>query len=303
MSEPDGVDAPDEPLQAESGHAGLVLVATPIGNLGDLSPRAADALRSADAIACEDTRHTRKLLAAAGIDAKRLLAVHEHNELAAGPGIVALIERGQQVALVTDAGMPAISDPGERIVAAVVAAGLPVTCVPGPSAFVVALAISGLPTERFVFEGFLPRSGADRTARLAEVATERRTVVLYEAPHRMVRTLTDLALVCGESRRCSVSRELTKRFEETRRGTLAELVNALGATEPRGEHVIVIDGADPAAAPPLDDHAVLELVEQHRRNGMRTREAVDAVAGTTGLPRRRVYAIATTNAAPTLPPG
>jgi 16S rRNA (cytidine1402-2'-O)-methyltransferase len=277
----------------EAGRAGLVLVATPIGNLGDLSPRGAAALRSADAIACEDTRHTRKLLAAAGIDAKRLLAVHEHNELAAGPGIVALIERGAQVALVTDAGMPAISDPGERIVAAVVAAGLPVTCVPGPSAVVVALALSGLPTDRFVFEGFLPRRGADRALRLSEVAGERRTVVLYEAPHRLVRTLTDLLQVCGGTRRCTVSRELTKHFEDTQRGTLAELVAATTAVEPRGEHVIVLEGATERADPVFDDAAVRALVDAHRERGLRTREAVDAVAGTTGLPRRRVYSIAT----------
>lgn len=282
------------------GRAGLVLVATPIGNLGDLAPRAAEALRTADAIACEDTRHTRKLLAAAGIEGKRLLAVHAHNELAAGPGIVALIERGQQVALVSDAGMPAISDPGEHIVAAVVAAGLAVTCVPGPSAVVVALALSGLPTGRFVFEGFLPRSGTDRSGRLAEIAVESRTIVLYEAPHRIIRTLTDLALVCGDSRRASVSRELTKKFEETQRGTLGQLVASAAQVEPRGEHVIVIEGADPAVTATFDDVAIRVLVDEQRSRGLRTREAVDAVAGTTGLPRRRVYAVATsaTAAAP-----
>ena len=285
--------APDEAEVAIPGRAGLVLVATPIGNLGDLAPRAAEALRTADAIACEDTRHTRKLLAAAGIEGKRLLAVHAHNELAAGPGIVALIERGQQVALVTDAGMPAISDPGEQVVAAVVAAGLAVTCIPGPSAVVVALALSGLPTGRFVFEGFLPRSGADRAARLAEIALEKRTIVLYEAPHRILRTLIDLALVCDDSRRASVSRELTKKFEETQRGTLAELVAAATATDPRGEHVIVIEGVDPAVIATFDDVAIMALVDEQRGRGLRTREAVDAVAGTTGIPRRRVYAVAT----------
>ena len=294
--------APDEAEASIPGRAGLVLVATPIGNLGDLAPRAAEALRTADAIACEDTRHTRKLLAAAGIEGKRLLAVHAHNELAAGPGIVALIERGQQVALVTDAGMPAISDPGEQVVAAVVAAGLAVTCIPGPSAVVVALALSGLPTGRFVFEGFLPRSGADRAARLAEIALEKRTIVLYEAPHRILRTLTDLALVCDDSRRASVSRELTKKFEETQRGTLAELVAAATATEPRGEHVIVIEGADPAVIATFDDVAIMALVDEQRGRGLRTREAVDAVAGTTGIPRRRVYAVATSARAPATTP-
>ena len=271
----------------------LVLVATPIGNLGDLSSRAVEVLTDADAIACEDTRHTRKLLSAAGILGKRLLAVHQHNEAAAADGIVALLARGDTVALVTDAGTPAISDPGARVVVAVVAAGFEVTCVPGPAALIVALAVSGLPTERFVFEGFLPRSGKERTQRLAEIAAERRTVVLYEAPNRVLRTLTDLAGSAGSTRRCSISRELTKRFEETWRGTVGDAVVRTQNIEPRGEYVIVLEGqvSVPTAA---DDNTVRQLLDAARASGLRTRDAVDEVSRSTGRVRREVYAIATT---------
>jgi 16S rRNA (cytidine1402-2'-O)-methyltransferase len=284
-------------MTAEPG-AQLILVGTPIGNLGDLSPRAIEVLRSADAIACEDTRHTRKLLSAASIDAKRLLAVHEHNEHHAADGIVELLRRGQTVALVTDAGMPAVSDPGERVVAAVVAAGFEVTCVPGPSAALTALAVSGLPSERFAFEGFLPVKGVERKSRLAVVAAAVETTVLFEAPHRLLRTLTDLAASCGGGRRVSVSRELTKKFEETQRGTLDELLAAhhLDATaEPRGEHVIVVAGR-PAeeinSERDLTDDAVIALLRTELASGARTKAAVDVVSSATGLPHRHVYALA-----------
>lgn len=280
----------------ETRQGELILVGTPIGNLGDLSPRAVEVLRRADAIACEDTRHTRKLLSAASIEGKRMLAVHEHNEHHAANGIVELLARGQCIALVTDAGMPAISDPGERVVAAVVAAGFPVTCVPGPSAAITALAISGLPTSRFGFEGFLPAKGPERQARLAAASASAETMILFEAPHRLIRTLTDLAASCGGERLVSVSRELTKRFEETRRGTLGEVLEALavdGAAEPRGEYVIVVAGrslsGDAVAA---NDDAVRAMLATERQRGARTKEAVDAVAAATGLPRRHVYAIA-----------
>ncbi len=282
--------------QAREGSGQLILVATPIGNLGDLSPRAVEVLRTADAIACEDTRHTRKLLSAAAIEGKRMLAVHEHNEHHAANGIVELLARGQCIALVTDAGMPAISDPGERVVAAVVAAGFPVTCVPGPSAALTALAISGLPTARFMFEGFLPTKGPERLTRLHSAAAGPETVVLFEAPHRLIRTLTDLAESCGRDRRISVSRELTKKFEETRRGALGEVLDALGtegAAEPRGEYVIVLAGR--AAAEdllPVDDDSIRAMLATERDRGSRTKEAVDAVAAATGLPRRHVYSLA-----------
>ena len=286
---------PDNHLSG-SGPGELILVATPIGNLGDLSARAVEVLRRADAIACEDTRHTRKLLSAAAIDGKRMLAVHEHNEHHAANGIVELLARGQCVALVTDAGMPAISDPGERVVAAVVAAGFAVTCVPGPSAALTALAISGLPTARFVFEGFLPVKGSERQDRLVAVAASAETVILFEAPHRLIRTLTDLVGCCGPDRKISLSRELTKRFEETRRGSLGEVLDALitrGAAEPRGEYVIVVGGRTiDGDAPSTDDDAILAMLATERTRGARTKEAVDAVASATGLPRRHVYALA-----------
>ena len=286
---------PDNHLSG-SGPGELILVATPIGNLGDLSARAVEVLRRADAIACEDTRHTRKLLSAAAIDGKRMLAVHEHNEHHAANGIVELLARGQCVALVTDAGMPAISDPGERVVAAVVAAGFAVTCVPGPSAALTALAISGLPTARFVFEGFVPVKGSERQDRLVAVAASAETVILFEAPHRLIRTLTDLVGCCGPARKISLSRELTKRFEETRRGSLGEVLDALitrGAAEPRGEYVIVVGGRTiDGDAPSTDDDAIRAMLATERTRGARTKEAVDAVASATGLPRRHVYALA-----------
>ncbi len=289
------------------GIGSLILVGTPIGNLGDLSPRAIEILRSADAIACEDTRHTRKLLSAAAIDAKRLLAVHEHNEHHAADGIVELLRRGQTVALVTDAGMPAVSDPGERVVAAAVAAGFDVICVPGPSAALTALAVSGLATERFAFEGFLPVKGAERKARLAVVGSNPDTTVLFEAPHRLLRTLTDLAGACGGARRVSVSRELTKRFEETQRGTLDELLAAhqlVATAEPRGEHVIVVAGRSTAAGEggrDLSDDAVIDLLRAELVSGARTKAAVDVVSSATGLPHRHVYALAVRAKGPKAP--
>lgn len=275
----------------------LILVATPIGNLGDLSPRAIEALRSADAIACEDTRHTRKLLSAAAIDGKRLLAVHEHNERNAADGIVELLRRGQTVALVTDAGMPAVSDPGERVVAAVVAAGFDVLCVPGPSAALTALAISGLPTQRFFFEGFLAVKGVERASRMVAVAAMPETVILFESPHRLLRTLSDLVDACGADRPVSVSRELTKKFEQTQRGPVGELLETMrlaDAPEPRGEYVIVVAGrpADVASGE-MTDEDLLVLLDAERARGARTKEAVDLVASATRIQRRRIYTLAT----------
>ncbi len=200
----------------------LVLVATPIGNLGDLPPRAVAALQAADVICCEDTRHSRKLLDHAGITPKRLLAVHAHNEAEAAERLVAEMRLGVTVACITDAGTPGISDPGERLVAAAVAAGVRVELVPGPAAVIAALVLSGLPTGRFCFEGFLPRKGRERAETLRAIAAEPRTTVLYEAPHRLVATVGDLHDACGGTRRIAIARELTKKFEEVWRGTLAE---------------------------------------------------------------------------------
>jgi 16S rRNA (cytidine1402-2'-O)-methyltransferase len=268
----------------------LVLVGTPIGNLGDLSPRAATALAEADCIACEDTRRTGRLLQLAGIARRHgvpLVRVDDHTEAGRTGGLLDRVRRGERVVVVTDAGMPGIADPGERLVAAAVADGLPVEVVPGPSAVVSALVASGLPAGRFVFEGFLPRQGADRTARLAAVAAERRTVVLYEAPHRLARTLADLAATCGSDRRGAVARELTKLHEEVRRGTLAELGEWASATSPPGECVVIVDGAAEPAAPSADD--IDAAVRAALAGGLSARDAAAQVAAGLGVPKRIAY--------------
>lgn len=276
--------SPEDPARP-----GLVVVGTPIGNLGDLTPRAREALAEADVVACEDTRRTRTLLSAAGIPmtGRRLLAVHEHNEAEKAGDVVRLITEGRTVALVTDAGMPAISDPGERVVAAVVAAGLPVTVVPGPSALVAALAASGLPSARFVFEGFLPRKGAGRRRHLEELAGERRTAVLYEAPHRVRATIDDLLAACGPERRVALARELTKLHEEVWRGTLAEAASHLAMVVPRGEYVVVVGGApEPEAATDAD---IERAVASRLGRGDDKRAAVAAVTLELDVAKRRVY--------------
>jgi len=266
----------------------LVLVATPIGNLGDLAPRAVEVLRDADVIAAEDTRRTRALLTHAGVSARgRLVAVHEHNERQRAVELVEEIRRGCTVALVTDAGMPGVSDPGARVARVCAAAGVRVEVVPGPSAVLAALVVSGLPTERFVFEGFLPRKGGERRARLAEVARDARTVVMFEAPLRVAATLGDLAEVCGGDRPVAVARELTKVHEETFRGTLAGAVDHVAGQPPRGEHVIVLGGAPPRAAATDDD--VAEAARSELAGGASTREAADRVAERLGVARRRAY--------------
>jgi 16S rRNA (cytidine1402-2'-O)-methyltransferase len=273
----------------------LVLVGTPIGNLGDLTPRAAEVLRSADAICCEDTRRTGRLLQHAGVDRPRLVVVNDHTEAREVPGVVARLARGERVAVVSDAGMPGISDPGERLVRAALAAGHAVEVVPGPSAVVAALVTSGLPAGRFVFEGFLPRKGSGRTERLGAVAAEPRTVVLYEAPHRLARTLADLAEACGPDRRVAVARELTKLHEEVWRGSLGDALAWVRAAEPRGEIVLVLEGA-PAAGPP-DDGALVDALRDELAAGATARDAARAVAARLDVPRRRVYDLATRLAA------
>jgi 16S rRNA (cytidine1402-2'-O)-methyltransferase len=268
----------------------LVLVGTPIGNLGDLAPRAVEALARADAICCEDTRRTGRLLQHAGIERPRLVVVNEHTEARAVDGVIARLAAGERVAVVSDAGMPGVSDPGERLVRAAVAAGHTVEVVPGPSAALAALVVSGLPTGRFAFEGFLPRKGAARSERLAAVAAEGRTVVLYEAPHRLARTLADLATVCGGERRVAVVRELTKLHEQVWRGGLAGAAAWADAEPPKGEIVLVLDGA-PAAEPPDDDTLAAELRAELAR-GASARDAARTVAARLGVPRRRAYALA-----------
>ena len=266
----------------------LVLVATPIGNLGDLSPRAVEALSDADVIAAEDTRRTRTLLTHAGVSARgRLVAVHEHNERQRATELVEEIRRGGTVALVTDAGMPGVSDPGARVARVCADAGLRVEVVPGPSAVLAALVVSGLPSERFVFEGFLPRKGGERRDRLVEIARESRTVVLFEAPPRVAATLVDLSELCGGDRPVAVARELTKMHEETFRGTLAAAIDHVEHQPPRGEHVIVLGGAPPPAVATDDD--VAEAARSELAGGASTKDAADRVAERLGIARRRAY--------------
>jgi 16S rRNA (cytidine1402-2'-O)-methyltransferase len=269
----------------------LVLVATPIGNLADLSPRAVEALRDAHAIACEDTRRTGRLLEHAGVRARHLIVVNDHTEARRVGEVLDRLRRGETVAVVADAGTPGIADPGERLVRAAAAAGHPVEVVPGPSAAISALVVSGLPTGRFVFEGFLPRRGSGRTERLAALAAERRTIVCYEAPHRLARTLEDLAGALGGDRRVVLVRELTKLHEELWRGTLAEACEHVAEVEPRGEYVLVVEGGPEPDE--VDDATVLAAVRDEVRAGRSTRDAVAAVAARLGVPRRRVYALAT----------
>jgi len=268
-----------------------VLVGTPIGNLNDLSPRAVEALGAADVVCCEDTRRTGRLLQHIGVRAPSLRVVNDHTEEAAVADVVACLDRGEVVAVVSDAGMPGISDPGERLVAAAVAHGYGVEVVPGPSAVITALVASGLPAGRFVFEGFLPRKGSGRTARLAAVAVEPRTVVLYEAPHRVARTLSDLATACGAARRVALARELTKLHEEHWRGSLGDAVAHVAAVEPRGEYVLVIDGAP--APDEVTDTVIAAALADAKSMGATTRDAVAEVAAALGVAKRRVYDLAT----------
>lgn len=265
----------------------LVLVGTPIGNLGDLSPRAVEALSSADAICCEDTRRTGRLLQHAGVERRPLIVVNDHTEVRAIASVLERLAAGEHVAVVTDAGMPGISDPGERLVRAAVNEGHAIEVVPGPSAAVTALVMSGLPSGRYAFEGFLARKGSGRAARLAELAAERRTVVLYEAPHRLARTLADLRAACGSGRRVAVARELTKLHEETWRGTLAEACAWVAEREPRGEIVVVLDGAPQPAEAGDDD--VDAAVQARLDAGDSPRDAAGTVATALGVSKRRAY--------------
>ena len=268
----------------------LVLVGTPIGNLGDLSPRAVEALASADLVCCEDTRRTGRLLQRAGVHAPRLRRVDEHSEREAVSEVCELLSSGARVALVTDAGMPTVSDPGNRLVSACVAGGHEVTVVPGPSAAVAALAVSGLAEGRYAFEGFLPRKGRARSERLAEIAGERRAVVLFESPHRLRACLDDLAATCGPDRRAAVARELTKLHEEVVRGRLAELCEWAAGSPVRGEVTVVVEGAPDDERPATDDE-LLAAAAILLDAGATRRDAAAAVATSRGVSRRRVHTL------------
>ena len=268
----------------------LLLVATPIGNLGDMSQRAIDALNQAEIICCEDTRHSGKLLSHFGVTGKKLIVINEHTEYDAREEIVGFVASGKTVALITDAGTPGISDPGERLVVAVINAGLQVSAIPGPSALTMALVTSGLPTSRFVFEGFLPRSGAERTERLAMATTESRTTIYYEAPHRLIKTLSDLTTACGAVRRVVIARELTKLHEEFWRGTLQDANMHFAATEPRGEFVVILEPAKPPT-PPTNEELV-EAIRSEMNKGVSRKDSAARVSARFGVAKRHVYELA-----------
>lgn len=264
----------------------LYLVATPIGNLGDFSPRAVETLEKADFIAAEDTRVSVKLLNHFNIK-KPLVSYHEHNRASAGQAILERLLGGETCALVTDAGMPAISDPGQPLVALCAENGVEVQSIPGCCAAITALAVSGLDTTRFTFEGFLPSGKKERRDALAELSGERRTMVFHEAPHRLRQTLADMLETLGD-RRIALCRELTKLHEETHRTTLAEAVAYYEANEPRGEYVLVVAGREKQeTALTLEDG--IAMVLRLREEGMKLKEAARRVADDTGLPRNALY--------------
>ena len=277
------MQSPDPPPLGE-----LVIAGVPLGNPGDASARLRSALEAADVIAAEDTRRLRRL--AADLDVHlggRIVSYFEANEATRTPELVADLQAGSRVLLVTDAGMPSISDPGYRLVVAALTADVPVTCLPGPSAVTTALALSGLPVDRFCFEGFLPRRSGARSARLSELATEPRTMVFFEAPHRLGECLGALSAAFGESRPAAVCRELTKTYEEVRRGPLSELVT-WAADGVRGEITIVVGGAQLVAAS-FDAASLADLVSDALDAGMARKEAIAAVASRTGASRRDVF--------------
>ncbi len=266
----------------------LHIVSTPIGNLGDLSPRAVEVLRSVKAVLAEDTRHTRVLCDRYDIRTA-MVAYHEHNEAKATPGLVARLLGGDSLALVSDAGTPLLSDPGSRLVRAAVAAGVRVSPVPGASALLSALAGAGLATDRFTFYGFLARKGGDRTRTLGEVVALAHTAVVYEAPNRLAETLTDLAAAGAGEREAVVARELTKQFEEFRRGTVRALAQYYTEHEPRGEVVLLLAGASPLA---IDEPRLRERAAALRAEGLSARDVTRVLMDTEHAPRNLAYRIA-----------
>jgi 16S rRNA (cytidine1402-2'-O)-methyltransferase len=268
----------------------VILLGAPLGNPGDASARLAATLAQADVVAAEDTRRLHRLVRDLGIELTgRVVSYFEGNEERRTPELIESALAGATVALVTDGGMPSVSDPGFRLVRAAVAAGVPVTAAPGPSAVTTALALSGLPTDRFCFEGFLPRRPAERRRRLAGLAAEERTLVLFEAPHRLDAALRDLAEVFGADRPAAVCRELTKTYEEVRRGVLGELAAWAAAGHVRGEITVVVAGAVPTAAEPPAPDVLADAVAEAEAAGVARREAIAAVAKAHGLPKREVY--------------
>jgi 16S rRNA (cytidine1402-2'-O)-methyltransferase len=269
----------------------LVIAATPIGDPDDASPRLRRTLEEADVIAAEDTRRLHRLAVALGVTiTARVVAVYDSVERGRAGALLDEVEAGRTVLVVTDAGMPLVSDPGHILVTEAVARGLAVTVLPGPSAVTAAIAVAGVPADRFCFEGFLPRRGSERRTRLRELCSDSRALVAFESPRRLPASLVDLVATFGADRRAAVCRELTKTYEEVRRGTLAELTEWAATTEVRGEITLVIAGAERAVAKVVPD-ALREEVAAQVAGGSSRRDAVDAVAALHGLSRRQVYEV------------
>ncbi len=271
-----------------TGRGRLVLVGTPIGNLGDITQRALSVLAEAEVVACEDTRRARKLFSHHGIRARELVVYNEANERRQARSLLERIASGTEVALISDAGMPGLSDPGFRLVEACAERGFEVVVVPGPTAVVSALAISGLPPGRFAFEGFLPRKPSDRRRRIAELRAEERTIVLYESPHRITDSLADLLEALGD-RRAVVARELTKMYETAHRGTLSELHSLAEQGEFRGEIVVVVSGAVRGNVETVGPEELAARAERLIAEGMERKTAMTAVAQEAGVSKRAVF--------------
>lgn len=265
----------------------LYVVATPLGNLGDLSPRAADTLKRVSVVAAEDTRHSKPLLAHAGSQAE-LISFHAHSSERALERILRILSEGRDVALITDAGTPAISDPGAELVAAAQERGIPIVTIPGPNAVAASLSVSGIPADRYLFLGFIPRKGSDRRRLLLTAAQSEWTVVIFEAPNRVTQLLADLSEVCGPERRAAVSRELTKVFEETRSGTLQELSEHYAEAPARGEVTVVIAGTG-------KEHVEQRSPDPHERardllaEGLSRRDVANRLVEETGISRNTAY--------------
>ncbi len=276
-------------MSAALGRPGaLVLAATPLGDARDASPRLRELIATADIVAAEDTRRFRTLAATLEVTYTGSVVSHyDAVEADRMPGLLDAVRAGSTVLVVTDAGMPAISDPGYRLVAAAAAEDLPVTCVPGPSAVTTALVLSGLPCERFCFEGFAPRKPGERRRWLATLVSEQRATVFFESPRRTADLLTEAVSVLGGDRRAAVCRELTKRYEQVRRGTLAELAEWASAEPVRGEVTVVLAGAAPSEAPPVE--GLIPAVRERMADGERLKDAVNAVAAATGVSKRDLY--------------
>ena len=276
--------------RAEPEDGVLYMVGTPIGHLGDLSPRARNLLVAVDTVACEDTRHSGQLLTALGAKGRRC-SFHQHNAHARIPQLLNELSIGRSVAVISDAGLPGISDPGEELVAAARQAGYSVICIPGPCAATTALVSSGLPCGRFCFEGFLPARGRERRERLAAVAAEQRTTVIYEAPHRLMRLLLELQEHCGDERPLQVTRELTKRHEEQVGPSVHAAVEHFRHDAPQGEFTLILGGAPPQVPAPLTDEQCREQLRMMIREGMKRSDAARELARQSGRQKRELYAL------------